>query len=130
MKLRIRGNSVRLRLTRTEVDRLAAAGQVSDSVCFGAERCLGYRVTADAASPELKAVYGTDLIDVRVPAARVAAWARSNSEVSIEGDQVLSDADGDSLRILVEKDFACLQPRAGEDDSDMFAHPAEGRQTC
>jgi hypothetical protein len=27
------------------------------------------------------------------------------------------------LRILVEKDWNCLTPRAGEDDSDSFANP-------
>ena len=34
--------------------------------------------------------------------------------------------DGDSLKILVEKDFACLVAREGEDESDMFPHPAAG----
>ncbi len=35
--------------------------------------------------------------------------------------------DGDSLKILVEKDFACLAPREGEDESDMYPHPLEGQ---
>ena len=34
-----------------------------------------------------------------------------------------------SLRILVEKDFACLQPRAHEDESDLFPNPDASR-TC
>jgi hypothetical protein len=32
-----------------------------------------------------------------------------------------------SLQILVEKDFACLTPRKGEDDGDAFPNPNE---TC
>jgi len=29
------------------------------------------------------------------------------------------------LRIIVEKDFACLAPRSDEDESDNFAHPKD-----
>ena len=37
------------------------------------------------------------------------------------------DVGGDEpLRILVEKDFACLVEREGEDDSDAFPHPDGG----
>jgi hypothetical protein len=64
---------------------------------------------------------------VTIPAAEVHDWATSD-RVSIYGSELL--AGGDSLAILVEKDFTCLQPRAGEDESDMFPHPREGRETC
>ena len=54
----------------------------------------------------------------------ILAWA-TTEQVSVECEQVLDD--GDKLGILVEKDFACLAPREGEDESDMYAHPnAEG----
>ena len=36
------------------------------------------------------------------------------------GEQVLDD--GSTLKVLVEKDFACLTERE-EDESDMFPHP-------
>ena len=32
--------------------------------------------------------------------------------------------------ILVEKDFQCLAPREGEDESDMFPHPDGDSTTC
>ncbi len=41
------------------------------------------------------------------------------------GDETLDD--GDALKILVEKDSACLTPREGEDESDMFLHPLDGQ---
>jgi hypothetical protein len=34
------------------------------------------------------------------------------------------------LKILVEKDFACLTKRAGVDDVDTYPHPQEGMLTC
>jgi hypothetical protein len=35
MKLRIKGNTLRLRLLRSEVERLAAAGVVTEEIRFG-----------------------------------------------------------------------------------------------
>jgi hypothetical protein len=55
------------------------------------------------------------------------AWAASE-QVSIEGEQTLDD--GEKLSILVEKDFACLAPRPGEDESDMYANPDVDSAEC
>jgi hypothetical protein len=44
MKLRLQGNSVRLRLTRSEVERLREIGRVEESVDFGAGEVLAYRL--------------------------------------------------------------------------------------
>jgi len=48
--------------------------------------------------------------------------------VSISGEQVL--ADGDQLKILVEKDFVCLTNREDEDESDMYPHPEADKVKC
>ena len=50
----------------------------------------------------------------------------STEQVSIAANEALDD--GDSLKILVERDFACLAPREDEDESDMFPHPLEGQE--
>lgn len=49
----------------------------------------------------------------------------STEQVSIAANETLDV--GDLLQILVEKDFACLVPREGEDESDIFPHPQEGQ---
>ncbi len=59
-----------------------------------------------------------------LPESEVRQWA-STEPVSIAADETLDD--GDALKILVEKDFACLSPREGEDESDMFLHPLDGQ---
>lgn len=126
MKLRIQNNSVRLRLTRTEVDRLARNGEVAAFTGFPGEQALRYAVkSGDPGS--VAARFEADAIVVTIPAAEVHDWAMSD-RVSIRGSEPLTG--GDSLAILVEKDFACLKPREGDDESDMFAHPREGRETC
>ena len=58
-----------------------------------------------------------------MPAALAAGWA-NGAEVTIAAGQAVPGAD--TLRILVEKDFACLSERPGEDDSDAFPHPDAG----
>ena len=59
-------------------------------------------------------------MSVRLPETTVLAWA-TTEQISIQGEQLLQD--GETISILVEKDFACLAPREGEDESDMFPHP-------
>lgn len=67
------------------------------------------------------------VMTVRLPEATVLAWATSE-QVSIDGEQLLED--GEAVRILVEKDFTCLAPRDGEDESDMYPHPGADDAVC
>jgi len=60
-----------------------------------------------------------------LPEADVMRWA-ATEQVSIAANETLDD--GDFLKILVEKDFACLAPREGEDESDMYPHPQDRQE--
>ncbi len=120
MKMRIRGNSLRLRITRGEVDALVEKGAVEETVSFGAGVSLPYRLRVDEQGGDMTARLDGSGITVSLPAQPARDWARSE-EVSLASDQRI--ADGEVLRILVEKDFACLVEREGEDDSDAFPHP-------
>jgi hypothetical protein len=110
MKLRIRDNSVRLRLMRGEVETLRDTGLVSASTPFPGGRTFRYCVESSPASVSIAAFFSDN---VRLPETTVLAWANSE-QVSISGEQVL--ADGDQLKILVEKDFVCLTNREDEDE--------------
>ncbi len=123
MKLRIRDNSLRLRLTQVEVERLRRDGLVSARILFPDGRELVYAVESSPASVAPAAFYAGNTITVRLPETNVLAWAATD-QVSIEEEQLLTD--GERLKILVEKDFACLAPREGEDESDMYPHPMRG----
>lgn len=120
MKLRIRGNSVRIRVSQSEMTRIVSEGLAEDSVHFGPGGRLTYRVEVVPEGP-IRAAYVGDRISVQLPKGAIDRWQRPE-EVSIEAEQGL-DA-GRSLKILVEKDFACLAPREGEDDeADLFPNP-------
>ena len=127
MKLRIRDNSVRVRLTRGEVDTLRDNGVVSARTGFPGSREFQYRVESSPASVIPGAFFSDNVVTVRLPETTVLAWANSE-QVSIAGEQRLDD--GEQLMILVEKDFACLAPRKGEDETDMFEHPDSGEGQC
>jgi hypothetical protein len=120
MKLRIRGDSLRLRLSQGEVIRLRETGEVGDCIHFG-DRSLDYvLVSADVDAP--RARFEGDRIEVTLPRALAHGWA-SGDDVGIEAEQQLASG---TLRLLIEKDFRCLAPRAGEEDTDGFPHPGAG----
>ncbi len=118
MKLRIKGNSLRLRLTRGEVERFAADGRIEESMQL-ASGSLDYALVATGAPTMTARLHGTQL-EVALPADAAMRWA-SSADVSLRGTDGL-------VSILVEKDFACLVPREGEDDADAFPHPRQDRQ--
>lgn len=118
MKLRLRGNAIRLRLLRAEVRHLAERGIVEESTSFGPESRLRYVLDAREEYPAIAATLVDSTIKVLIPRSVAAAWA-STEQVSLVAQQ------GD-LSILVEKDFACLKPRTSpqwEDESDAFPNP-------
>ena len=126
MKLRIRDNSVRLRLTQGEVDDLRDNGVVSARTAFPGGRDFRYEVESSPASVKPGAFLSDSKVTVRLPESAVRAWANSD-QVSIAGEQ--QHKNGEKLVILVEKDFQCLAPREGEDESDMFPHPQAGGES-
>lgn len=117
MKLRIQGNSLRLRLTRSEVDRLRDEGEVSETLPFRSGAALAYRLQQRAGTDALQADLAHGLISISVPTALLHPWANSD-EVGIYGQ------DGE-LRIAIEKDFRCLTRAAEEQEADAYPHPAE-----
>jgi hypothetical protein len=121
MKLRVRNNSLRLRLTQSEVAQFKESGYVEEKVEFDAtgENCLRYAlVSADVS--EISSTIQGHKITIHIPKAQGRKWADSNL-VGLENDQDIGG--GKMLRILVEKDFTCLERRDGEDDGDTFPHP-------
>jgi hypothetical protein len=122
MKLRIKGASLRLRLTQGEIRTLAERGAVEERVPFGAGVALVYRLRKDAAAREISASYAANVLEIRVPERLASHWC-SSQEVTLAQAQALPEG---SLQITLEKDFACLAPRADEDESDNFPHPLQG----
>ena len=124
MKLRIKGNSLRLRVTRPELEALGTVGAVVEIVPFPGAAALKYELRVDSKASVVAASFRDSVVRVSIPAPDFEAW-RKEDQVSLRSSQPTGKSD--DLQILIEKDFACLAPREGEDDSDAFAHPSTTR---
>ncbi|MEM9401978.1 MAG: hypothetical protein AAGA44_05710 [Pseudomonadota bacterium] len=123
MKLRIRGNSLRLRLTRAEVEKIGLGETVFETTQLAGGVEFGYTLEATQ-RPAVRATMAGTQLTIHAPAAALADWAG--------GDDVALDSpceDG-TAPVLIEKDFACLTPRDGSDDNDTFPHPESGAGRC
>jgi hypothetical protein len=116
MKLRIHDDAIRFRLTRTETARLGDGFDVESSCRFPSGRTLTYALTL-AARASIEVRFDGDRIEVALPRDRTVEWARSDA-VTLPNDDGTPRA-----QVLVEKDFACVEPRSGEDPSDLFPNP-------
>ncbi len=125
MKLRIKGNIVRLRLTQSEVATVGAGGRVQELTLFGPQAQFCYALEA-VDTPHVEADYSNNTLTIRVPRAMANDWAATDL-VGLSAEQKI--AENVSLYLIIEKDFACLNPR-GEEDSDTFEHPQAGELTC
>ena len=122
MKLRIKGSSLRLRLTQGEVQRLQTQGEVAEQVQFGGGARLTYRLRTDVRGPEISASYGDNVIDIRISEKAALTWAGTD-QVTLSHVEPVTDGE---LRVVIEKDWNCLAPRSEEDESDNFPHPETG----
>ncbi|MGK0364323.1 MAG: hypothetical protein ACI85O_001380 [Saprospiraceae bacterium] len=121
MKIRIKDNSIRLRLTQSEVDLLSEQGKVEKRTYFTPQNTLIYAIeTADVS--EMKATFENGKITVSLPTEKAHTWVNTE-QVGMEYLAPISDSE--NLKILVEKDFTCLVKREGEDDLDAYPHPKE-----
>ena len=123
MKIRIKGDTVRLRLTKTEVNEFGTKGFVEESTQFGADSKLVYTLKKSDCD-ELEASFNHNKIEVRVPHNMASKW------VDTEQVGMNNNENDNTLKILIEKDFACLTERVGEDESDMFPHPEGETHNC
>jgi uncharacterized protein DUF7009 len=119
VKLRIKGDSLRLRLTQGEMRQLTERGEVEDRTSFPGGAALSYRLRVDNGSDEISVSYASNLMEFILPAALSERWCGTDL-VTLSATQ--ANATGE-LRIVLEKDWACLTPREGEDESDNFPHP-------
>ncbi|MCC6142319.1 MAG: hypothetical protein IT368_00795 [Candidatus Hydrogenedentes bacterium] len=121
MKLRIQGNSLRLRLQQREVAELHECGRLSESLVLGTgpEETFTYSLERHPGATVQILREPTGLV-VRLP----AAWAADLAETDQVGvDVEVPVAPGAMVRVKIEKDYACLTERPGEDERDAFPHP-------
>ncbi len=121
MKIRIKGNFIRYRLTQTEVQRLADGAMLSESTCFGPgeRQTFVYALQVKEGIDALQASFDGWSITLFIPAEAARTW-HAESRVGFENEQEV--APGQTLKLLLEKDFACLDD-THEDQADKYPNP-------
>jgi hypothetical protein len=117
MKIRIKGNSIRLRLTKSEVAALSKDDSVIETIDFGNSQ-LHYSVTTGN-NDHPNAIYGQNRITIILPKSFTSTW-HGSEDVGIQ--HIQKNVNGSELLLLIEKDFVCLD-RTFEDQSDNYENP-------
>lgn len=118
MKIRIKGNTIRLRLSKSEVAFFEKEKQISEETNFG-NSSFTYQLITDVNADSIKASLQNNCISVHIPAEDSLKWTSSNlvglsKEMNVGNDK--------KLFILIEKDFKCLDETI-EDQSDNYDNP-------
>jgi Family of unknown function (DUF7009) len=120
MKLRLRENSIRLRLLQSEVKNLQENGSISEAITFGKSNILTYRIKVSDAAQTISAAFEAGEIIVEIPRDAAENWINTTQV----GLQIEQKSDGAKpLSILIEKDFVCLERPSDADNADAFPHP-------
>lgn len=118
MKIRIKGNTIRYRLTKSEVETFCETGLFSEQTQF-ATTLFTYVLRAKKGIAGLATDFSNNTITVYFPERDSKEWATS-SKVGYDGTYKTSA--GEELFILVEKDFVCMDETI-EDQSDNYPNP-------
>ena len=120
MKLRLRENSIRLRLLQNELKLLGENGFVSETITFAQSQKLIYALKISATADEISARFADGEIIIEIPAQMAENWINTDlvgleNELKIDGEK--------TLKILIEKDFVCVERPFDADNKDAFPHP-------
>ena len=112
MKLRIKSNSLRYRLTKSDVSQLNEKGYLEDHVNFGGQSfTYSVQLTNDT---QLSATLKNNTITLFAP--------RYMIDELVETDKTGFENNSGTLSLLIEKDFTCLD-NVAEDQSDNYPNP-------
>jgi hypothetical protein len=122
MKIRIQRNSIRMRLSKTEVERLCSEDYIEERTSFG-KQFFSYAVKKSNSHNELSADFTDGRVTLSVPEKLLVNWP-TNDVVGFDAN--MPTTQNETLYLLLEKDFKCLDNTA-EDQSDHYDNP---NQTC
>lgn len=118
MKVRIKGNSIRMRITKTEVSQFCKTGYIQEETQF-INTTFTYALISEADALEMTATFEDNKLTIVLPLGSIEDWENSKK---VGFSNSISLTDGKKLSLLVEKDFTCLEDR-GEDESENYPNP-------
>ncbi|WP_339793241.1 hypothetical protein [uncultured Imperialibacter sp.] len=119
MKLRTRGNSIRLRLEQHEIKNLVTQGAITESIAFAPNQSFKYTLAAST-NGEFVGKYQNGEIRIEIPLSLAKSWSESEEEGIYQTLNANTDFE---IKLAVEKDFQCLHKRPEEDETGLFPNP-------
>jgi len=120
MKIRMKNNSLRLRLTRPEVELFGQEKYIEGRTEFGSAVFI-YAMQCDDGAEEIFAELADTKITMHIPLT-IAETFVNTEIVAFQHEQMLGS--GEKLFLLVEKDFKCIDGEVLEDQSDNYDNPS------
>lgn len=118
MKIRIKGNSVRYRLTKSEVETFCETGLYQETTDFG-NAVFTYALKAKKGIDTLEATFNENTITLYLSDKERSTWGSSDR---VGYSNIMDLPNGEQLSLLLEKDFVCLDETI-EDQSDNYPNP-------
>jgi hypothetical protein len=123
MKIRIQGNSIRYRLKEPEVADFKKYGRVTETIQLGDEETEQLRFVLLRSSVNMVTVQQADkTTTILVPEQMAQRWTDSDL---VGFDAIIEIGKGKGLKVLVEKDFKCLD---GSEEDNIGAYPNPAKQ--
>ena len=118
MKIRMQGSSIRFRLKQPEVEQFQKQGAITENIQLGskANEQLSF-VLQKTKADNIAVQYGGNTTTIYVPMSLAEEWTETervgfNAEINL--------GDGKVLKVLVEKDFKCLD---GTEEDNIGSYP-------
>jgi len=119
MKLRIQGNTIRLRLKKSDIDLFTLKGIVSEKTNFSSNTIFNYSLKSSS-EKEISATFNKNNIIVSIPKKIAENWVSS--------DLISLKNKNSTPEILIEKDFKCTSKvceETEEQKNDSYPNPNE-----
>ena len=123
MKLRLRKNSLRLRVNQREVESLSSGINLEEHVTFPGASRISY-VLQPVSNDAPHAIFHDGAIRIGVPEEQLRRWAQTDSV----GLYFEFPVDGAVLKVAIEKDLVCVD--GPEEERDPYAYPRRTTPTC
>lgn len=123
MKLRFDKNSLRLRVKKSDLEKLEKDQVICEVIKF-TQGALEYKLSVSEKASEVSAFIKNTFVEVVIPSVIAENWINSNDVGIYHTIKIETDT---SLDIIIEKDFPC-QHQSSANNSDSFGELVEQKR--
>jgi hypothetical protein len=119
MKIRLNGNSIRYRLSKTDIANFGEHGFIEEKTEFPGKQYFYYCLQKKEVIKNIEASFSGNRICIFVPENIATEWTTTDM---VGFDSKMSLGEKKELLLLIEKDFVCMDETL-EDQQDNYPNP-------